>query len=92
MLSLDLSLDDRPWKDLESLAAEGRVVELGPETEIGLLVLDKAMASGADAVRFRVPLPDGRVVVFQTSIRLLGAALRALETRRPAPDITGPPH
>lgn len=92
MLSLDLSLGgDRAWKDLEALAAAGRVVELSPDTTIGVLALDKAMVSGAAGVMFRVPLPDGRVVVFRTSLRLLSAAVRALSARYPDPDITGPP-
>lgn len=44
------------------------------------------MASGRPAVELAVRLPDGRVVIAETSWRALALAVRALEVRHPIGD------
>lgn len=43
--------------------------------------LSEGMQSGRPSVMFRLDLPDGRVVLYQTSLRLLLTAADALKAR-----------
>jgi hypothetical protein len=44
------------------------------------------MTSGKPSVMLRVPLPDGRTVMVETSYALLGAAMRAARGRYGEPN------
>lgn len=50
---------------------------------IQVAVLDKGMASGKPSIAIRTDLPDGRVVIAETSARLFCAAARAIMARYP---------
>jgi hypothetical protein len=74
MPAIDLNLQgDGAWPDLLS---NERVIECqGP---IKMALLRGGMVSGRASVTIRLDLPDGRVVLTQTSLALLFNAVRAL--------------
>ena len=51
-----------------------------------LSAMPGGMADGATSCALRFDLPDGRVVVAETSLALLVAAVRALQVRYPEQD------
>lgn len=75
MIGLSVILDgDGCWPDLAE----------NPPTEAvfaAVAALPAGMASGRPSIALRVDLPDGSVVVAQTSYRLFQAAARALAAR-----------
>jgi len=74
---IDLRLDgDAAYPDLPTR----EVIHLR-ETTIGVTALAGGMASGRTSVALRLDLPDGRVVLAETSLRLLLAAADALRAR-----------
>ncbi len=80
--AIDIKLSgDGAWPDLAEKAAEGRLVHLGDGTVIGISALAGGMSSGGVSVAVRVDLPDGTVVVAETSLRLFLAAADALRAR-----------
>ena len=82
MLGLDLDLEgDGAWPDLAGRL--GDVLHLREGTTIRLAVLTAGMTSGRPAVGIRLDLPDGRVLVAETSARLLVTAARAIAARFP---------
>lgn len=80
-ISLNLILQgEGAWPDL----TDGRLIHLGngaPPMQVA--VLDKGMASGRPSVAVRLDLPDGRIVVAETTARLFCAAGRAIAARYP---------
>jgi len=69
--------DPRPYPDLE------------PEDVINvdqadILVLDQGMSSGLPSVAIKADLPNGEVVVIQTSARLFCTHARAIMARYPS--------
>lgn len=64
----------------ESVAA-GKLIHLGNDAEIELGALAAGMQSGAASVVFCFTLPDGRVVLAETSMALLLTAADALKGR-----------
>lgn len=50
---------------------------------VDVVVLDQGMTSGAPSIAFRLNLPEGGGVVFETSAKLFVAAARAVEARYP---------
>ena len=82
MLGLDLDLEgDGAWPDLAGRLDQ--VIHLREGTTIRLAVLTAGMTSGRPAVGIRLDLPDGRVLVAETSARLLVTAARAIAARFP---------
>ena len=82
MLHIDLRLHgDGSWPDLKDLRERGQVIDCSENESIGLAFLAGGMLSGAPSVMFRLPLPDGRVVLFQTSFALLETSVRAIQGR-----------
>jgi hypothetical protein len=84
MPSINLVLGPEPvWPDL----ADREVIHyLEP---IGMSALPGGMESGATSVVIRLDLPDGRVVMAETSLALLLGAARAIAARYPSPPGTG---
>lgn len=79
MVALVVHLDGtgkfEDWKDREK-------IHLGEDAPaIRLAGLSQGMTSGKPSVAIGIELPDGRVVIAQTSMRLLLAAAKALEAR-----------
>jgi hypothetical protein len=56
-----------------------RIIHLGDETRLEVGGLKSGMASGNPSVAFCFPLPDGRVVIAETSLALLLSAADALK-------------
>ena len=85
--AIDLKLDgDGAWPDLGAKRQAGELVHLGEGSTIGVIVLEGGMSSGRASVAFRIDLPDGRVVVAETSWRLLAMACRAIAARHGWPE------
>jgi hypothetical protein len=76
-INLHLVADDC-WPDL----AVKTVIR--PEEPIEMALLQGGMVSGASAVAIRLNLPDGRVVVTETSLALLVTCVRAMVARTEA--------
>jgi len=51
---------------------------------VDVVVLDAGMVSGAPSIAFRLNLPEGGAVVFETSAKLFVTAARAIEAKYPA--------
>lgn len=82
MLGLDLNLDgDGAWPDL--LGRMDQVVHLREGTTLRVSVLAGGMTSGKPSIGIRLDLPDGRVVIAETSARLFVTTARAIEARFP---------
>lgn len=82
MPSLDIHLNgENCWPDLP----EKEVIPLmgSDAPPIGVAVLDGGMTSGQPSVSLRLDLPDGRVVVTETSARLLCTLARMIEAKYP---------
>jgi len=81
MPSLDIIMQgDQCWPDI----AEKEVIHLGNDAPpIGVAVLDGGMSGGRPSVTLRVDLPDGRVVLAETSARLFCAAARMIMAKHP---------
>lgn len=78
MIPLILDMDgDNAWPDLRD--HQDRVI--GVVETFRIARLSRGMTSGETSVAIRIDLPDGRVVIAQTSLRLLTMAVRAFEAR-----------
>jgi hypothetical protein len=75
-----LTEGERCWPDLPTLEAQGRLLTaMGPDAPaLQVALLRGGMQSGAASVTFRITLPDGRVVLTETSLALFGMAADAL--------------
>lgn len=66
--------DPSPYPDVE------RVIDV---QQVDILVLDKGMQSGQPSIALKIDLPDGQVVVAQTSARLFCIHAKAIMARYP---------
>jgi hypothetical protein len=81
MPTIKLDLDgDGAWEDLADRPKD-QLIHLPAEAPIGMAVLDSGMISGKPSVALRFALPDGRVVIAETSLALLSASVRAIWAR-----------
>lgn len=74
------------WPDIAQLRQEHRITELFGEEDapnITLAVLEGGMQSGKKSVSIRYDVPDGSVIVAETSLRLLMVAAHILGTAFP---------
>ncbi len=69
---------DACWPELLEKIERGEVVRAAPAA-LQFARLPGGMTSGASSVTIRVDLPDGRVVLVETSLRMLGLVARAFE-------------
>lgn len=66
---------DNCWTDLAEKVKDGKVTWFKDGVVLSIAALSKGMASGRPSISIRIDLPDGKVVVAETSMRLfLGAA------------------
>lgn len=80
MPSLDIKLDgDNCWPELRELVGTDRLIDVELKA---VALLPGGMASGKASVTLRIDLPDGRVVLAQTSADLFCAAARAFVGRQ----------
>jgi hypothetical protein len=74
---------DGCWPDLTDIGArmkDGRVIHLGNGAPaIQMALLKAGMGSGKASVTIRLDLPDGRVVLAETSLSLLVTAVDVLK-------------
>lgn len=81
MPHMKLILDgDGAWSELISQGRESDIIHL-PEPKIEVCVLAHGMASGAPSIAMRIDLPDGKVVIAETSWALFAAAARGIAAR-----------
>lgn len=83
MPNLDLHLDgDGCWPDLPELRQQGRLIDYsGNETSVSVALLRNGTSGGHHSVTFRVNAPDGKVVLFELTWRLLYTAVKAMVVR-----------
>lgn len=75
MPAIDVILREPAWPNLD----RAKIIHLGNDAPpIGLAGLVGGMQSGRPSVVLRIDLPDGRVVLAETSLRLLVTAVDAL--------------
>lgn len=80
--SFALKLDgDGAWPDLKGKIGTEAVVHVGDGSHVELALLRAGMTSGASSVMFRFDLPDGRVVLFETSLAIFTTAAAALAAK-----------
>jgi hypothetical protein len=83
-LTIKLDVDRRGFDTLGGMPtaaggiADGRVVHLGNDAEIEVGTLRHGMASGKDSVALCFKLPDGKIVLAETSAELFLATARAI--------------
>lgn len=78
MIGMTINFEgDGAWPDLKGK-------EIINVEHIKVTVLEMGMASGRPSVAFRLDLPDGRVVIAQTSARLFLQSAKLIEARYPA--------
>jgi hypothetical protein len=80
MLAIHIILEEPAWPELTDFVEA---------TDISIAALPHGMDSGATSVVIRLDLPDGSVVLAQTSLALLLAAGRGIAARYPSPAGTG---
>lgn len=83
MPHVNLRLDgDGCWPDLIQARADGRLIDMmNEDVGIGIALLRGGMLSGNPSVTFRFDLPDGRILITQTSLALLVNSVRAMQVR-----------
>ena len=85
MPSMNINLDgDNAWPDLRS--KQSKIIHVAEGETIKICALDGGMSSGKPSVCVRIDLPDGRVVLAETSARLFVMAAAAIVGRWPDVD------
>ncbi len=81
MIAMNIILDgDNAWPDLR----DKDVIHLANGAPpIQVAILNAGMRSGRPSVAIRIDLPDGRVVVAETTARLFAMAGRAIQVKYP---------
>lgn len=80
MPGLNIHLEgDKCWPDLVS-RREG-IIHLADDAQIEIAALSGGMQSGRPSVALRINLPDGRVVIAETSMRLFLSAAQVFAAR-----------
>lgn len=83
MPSLDINLDgDNAWPDLRT--KQDNIIHLTDGMK--LCALDGGMSSGKPSVAIRIDLPDGRIVIAETSARLFVMAAAGIVGKWPDVD------
>ena len=81
-IRLTLNLETHPWTELLDLRKEGKVITaMGSDAgELWIGVLPAGMRSGEPSVAIGLTLPDGSVIVTETSMKLFLASADAMRT------------
>lgn len=85
VLTVTVNLDETPWEDLMALREKGKLIT-AMNVEAGAIKiggLPQGMQSGKTAVAIAVPLPDGTVILTETSLSCFLAAAKILEAAYP---------
>lgn len=87
MIGLSVVLEEPAWPDLHpDVFPRERVIHA---SLTAITALPGGMESGATSIMLRIDLPDGDVVLAETSQALLVAAVHALSVKHPSPQGTG---
>ena len=78
---------DNAWPDLKD--NKNVIAAMGEGAQISITALAGGMASGNTSVTFRVDCPDGQIVLFETSLALLKAAVGAFIAKYGEPTSPG---
>lgn len=82
MVTIRLDLDgDGVWPDLA--ANPEKIVHLSNNYVLEIATLDKGTTGGKPSVCFRINLPDGRVVLAETTARLFCTAAKSIMAKWP---------
>ena len=83
MVALTIILQgDNAWPDLAQRIVAGQVIHLGNNAPaIQVAALPGGMTNGGTSIMLRIDLPDGRVVLAETSLALFLAAADAFRVR-----------
>lgn len=81
MNGLNIILEEPAWPELADRGDD--VIHISEGNILGLAVLDGGMTSGKPSVALRIDLPDGKVVIAETSARLLCTAAQTILARYP---------
>jgi hypothetical protein len=77
---LEIHLEgDGLWPELASKREQ--IIHLTNEARISIAALPKGMSSGKTSVTMRFDLPDGRIVLAETSFALLRTAVLAIQAK-----------
>lgn len=80
MANLTLVLDgDKAWPELKAVDEAGKLIHVTEGAQICRLA--RGMQSGKPSLMLRLDLPDGRVLLWETSQECFVAAARAFEGR-----------
>jgi hypothetical protein len=80
MPTLELVMDGSNWPELR----DHDIIHLGNNAPaIGVAVLDAGMSSGRPSIMMRLDLPDGRIVLAETSMRLFVHAASMMLAKYP---------
>lgn len=81
MITMNIALDGNGcWTDLQSK----EVIHLGDGSPpISVAILDAGLSCGRPSLAIRIDLPDGRVVVAETSARLFCTVARMIMAKYP---------
>jgi hypothetical protein len=91
MPSIHIILDgDGAFPEMKQAMIDGTLIEIDPNVEMKIAALPGGMQSGNPSVALCIPLPDGRLVYAQMSLRMLLFAADAFKARHGDPR-TGQP-
>lgn len=82
-LTITVNIDETPWEDIAEKRGTDQMIEAMGGVPIRIGALPRGMASGATAVAIMIELPDGRVVLTETSLALFLMAAQALKAKYP---------
>ena len=85
VMTVTMNIEDTPWEDLHTLRDQGKLItamsfEAG---RIRIGGLPNGMNSGKTSVAIAVPLPDGTIVLTETSLALFLNAAEILKVAYP---------
>lgn len=85
VIKITVNVDRDPWEDLAELEKQDKLLTAMADEAGSIRVgaLPHGMQSGRTSVAIAVPLPDGRIVLTETSLALFLAAADALRAAYP---------
>lgn len=86
MIQMNVLLEgDKCWPDLEQKAIDNKVIHLDgndlPPIQVG--VIEGGLASGRPSLTLRIDLPDGKVILAETTARLFCTSARIIMAKYP---------
>ena len=79
MVQMSMIFRQPAWPDLTRQAAEGKVVSV--QLPIEVAGLPDGIVSGKPSVAFRLDLPDGRIIIAETTLALFLTVADAMKAK-----------